>query len=192
MKKIKVLIIALVAVIGLAQPASAQFKWGLQLGMDASNLSFSSKTFDSDNRLGITGGITVQYNFIMGLGIQASLLYTHRSTEVENGNNTYVVKGDYLALPVHAKYNISIPAVSNIIRPFIFTGPSFSYLFKQQTFDGHKTRKGDVKWDLGVGLDLFNRVQVSAGYGFGFTKMFSGYDFKVRQNCWNLSVGYLF
>lgn len=192
MKRIKILLIAVAALFCFSQPAAAQFKWGLQLGMDASNLSFNSKTFDSNNRLGITGGITVQYNFIMGLGIQASLLYTHRSTEVESKTERYVVKGDYLTLPVRAKYNISIPAVSSIIRPFIFTGPSFSYLFKQQTFEGHKTRKGDVKWDLGLGIDLFNRVQVSAGYGFGFTKMFSGYDFKVRQNCWNLSIGYLF
>lgn len=195
MKKFKSIILVILAVACLSTPASAQFKWGIQAGIVANDLHFNSDLFDSSNRVGFTGGLTAQYNFIMGLGLQASLMYVHRTSEAidKSQNETGIIKGDYLTLPIHVKYNFNLPAINNLFRPFIFTGPSFSYLLsKKQNVFGDATRKGDVAWDLGIGADIINHIQLSVGYGFGCTAIAKEYNNKVRQNSWTITLGYLF
>lgn len=194
MKKIKISLIAFVAALVLAVPAQAQFQWGLQAGIVANDLKFSNKLFDASNRVGFTGGVTAQFDFIFGLAVQGSLNYVHRVTQVQaqGSNTTGTFKADYLTLPIHLKYNFSIPAVSGLFRPFLFTGPSFSYLVSKRKGLSYGVSKGDIEWDLGLGFDVIKHIQISAGYGFGLYKIMDFGGGKVRTNTWTITLGYLF
>lgn len=199
MKRFKALVIAAIAFCCVALPASAQFKWGIQAGIIANDLKFNSDLFDSSNRVGFTGGLTAQFNLPFGLGVQGSLMYAHRNMEavaVDDMNNEVktTAKKDYLVLPIHLKYNISLPAISNFFRPYIFTGPSFSYMLSGQKFfeNGPKIKKGDMEWDFGIGFDIVNHIQISAGYGLGCTKIYKWGDESIRTNSWTITLGYLF
>lgn len=190
MKKLKISLLALFAAFFIAVPAQAQFKWGLQAGIVANDLKFSNKMFDSSNRVGFTGGVTAQFDFIFGLAVQGSLNYVHRVSATNTGMGTF--KADYLTLPIHLKYNVSIPALSNLFRPFAYTGPSFSYLISKRSGLNYGLNKGDIQWDLGIGFDVINHIQISAGYGFGIYKMIDFGGSKVRNNTWTITLGYLF
>lgn len=193
MKKIKLLIVAIIAFCCVSMPASAQFKFGVQAGIVTNGLKFSEDMFDASNRVGFTGGLTAQFNLLFGLGFQGSVMYVHKESNVTSTDGTStpgIVKMDYLAIPVHVKYNLDLPIVNRIVRPFIFTGPSFSYrLSKPENFS---INKGNVEWDLGVGVDLINHIQVSAGYGFGCYKIAEYIGNKVKTNGWTVTLGYLF
>lgn len=194
MKRLKILIIAVVALCCVSIPASAQFKWGIQAGIVTNDLKFSEKLFDSSNRVGFTGGLTAQFNLIFGLGFQGSVMYVHKESKIETDlvGMSYPgeVKMDYLTVPIHIKYNINLPAINKIFRPYLFTGPSFSYrLSKPKNFS---VSKGDIEWDLGLGIELINHLQISAGYGFGCYKIADFQGNEVRTNSWTVTLGYLF
>lgn len=192
MKKLKILLIAVAVIFFTSIPASAQFKWGIQAGMVTSDLKFSGENFSSSNRIGFTGGVTAQYNFLFGLGVQGSLMYVHKSGNVKD---SFSYKADYLTLPIHLKYNFSLPAINKLLRPYVFTGPSFSYMISKKITN---IKKGDIAWDLGIGADIINRIQLNIGYGFGCMNLVhalgqaQGYNLKIRQNSWTITLGYLF
>lgn len=199
MRKIKILLLAVITLTCASLPASAQFKWGLQAGIVANDLKFNNKLFDASNRVGFTGGLTAQFDLPFGLAFQGSLMYVHRTSEYTvNSGEKNKYNADYLTLPIHIKYNISIPAVSGLVRPFLFTGPSFSYLLSKRSGLKYGLSKGDIEWDLGLGVDIVKHLQLSIGYGIGCYKIAKitgagdSYDTNVRTNSWTVTLGYLF
>lgn len=193
MKNFKAFILAAVAVCCLSTPAAAQFKWGVQAGIVANELKFNSSMFDSSNRVGFTGGLTAQFNLPFGLGFQGSVMYVHKTSDVTVKDDKLqetkeVFNADYLTVPIHFKYNIGLPVVGKFLRPFVFTGPSFSYRLSKNS----GVSKGDIEWDFGIGADIINRIQLNVGYGIGCYKMYAGFNQKVRTNSWTVTLGYLF
>ena len=196
MKKIKALIVAVIALCAVSVPAQAQFKWGIKAGVVANSLKFNKELWDDSNRVGFTGGLTADIGLPFGFGFDASLMYIHRSSEVTyegQGNiQTGKFSGDYLALPLHLQWGPSLPAVSSLFRVYIFTGPSFSYLLSSNNFFNYGLKKGDVEWDFGVGFRIINHLQISAGYGLGLNKVWKWGDNDTRTNSWTVTLGYLF
>ena len=199
MKKFKSILIALIAVCCFSIPAKAQFQWGVQAGIVANDLKFNTKIFDASNRVGFVGGVTAQFNLPLSFGIQASLNYVHRVTKVDIPSSVggpspiqeVTFKADYLSLPIHVKYNFGLPVVGTLLRPFIFTGPTFSYIISNNDgFGGMK--KGDVEWDFGIGADIVKHVQLTVGYGIGCNKVFKNSGTNGRTNAWTITLGYLF
>lgn len=202
MKSIKTLLIIAIATISITFPAKAQFHFGIQAGIMANDLKFSDGLLDSSNRIGFTGGITGQVD-IAAFAIQASLMYAHRTSDVgpTKGDTTKSpFAKDYLTLPIHFKLNMGLPGLKNILRPFIFTGPSFSYLLSSRDDNGYPIsfKKGDIDWDFGFGADIVKHIQLTVGYGLGVTKAAQwigtgdSFDTNVRQNSWTITLGYLF
>ena len=79
---IRIIVLAIVAMI-IALPASAQFRFGIKAGVALNSLHFSSdylENLNSDNRAGFTGGLMAEFTLpVIGLGLDASLMYVHRS-----------------------------------------------------------------------------------------------------------------
>lgn len=198
MKQLRMLLVAAIVIATSAISASAQFKWGIQAGIAANKLHFSEKTFESSNRVGFAGGATAEFNIpVVGIAVQGSLLYLHRTSKVSGDDNSFSYNRDYLTVPIHLKWGLGLPIVGRIVSPFIFTGPSFSYMIsKDKDVNGINSRKGDIAWDFGAGLTLISHIQVKAGYSLGCTRaaqiVNSGYNRKIRDNYWTLTVGYLF
>lgn len=199
MKKIRTLLVTAVIVASSVISASAQFKWGLQAGIAANKLHFSEKTFDSSNRVGFTGGATAEFNIPVGISFQGSILYVHRTSDISDGSNKQTFKRDYLTVPIHFKWGLGLPLVGKVVSPFIFTGPSFSYMLsKDEDVNGINSRKGDIAWDFGAGVTLLSHLQVKAGYSLGCTtaakvvNVNAGFDRKIRDNYWTVTLAYLF
>lgn len=195
----RIVLFALMAIAtGLA--AQAQFRFGIKAGVAANSLHFDKSTFDASNRCGFTGGVMAEFTVpLIGIGADASVLYQYRASKVSgdvNGIETsQKMRGDYIDIPVNLKYKLALPAISNIICPFVTTGPDFSFLLSKKNVSNALSDKTfDFGWNVGLGVELVRHVQVAASYGFGITNHASGdnalYDSKNR--CWTVTAAYLF
>ena len=159
--------------------------------------------FDAENRTGFTGGLMAEFTVpIIGVGVDASVMYVRRE-----GVNKYVDDGEtiveknnrnYIGIPINLKWKIGIPAVGNIITPFITTGPEFDFLCSKQTIDDMKRKKCDVSWNFGLGVELIKHIQVAASYGFGINSAvkyvgeIETVDVKGKDRFWTITAAYLF
>lgn len=200
----------------IPQSAKAQFRWGPRIGFNATTMHFNKDLFDSDNRMGFTGGLTMEVGIPMtGLCVEASLLYVHAKTRVTveknaagliappdyNGDaqdiqtSSRLRNRDYFSIPVNLKYKLQIPGVSKIICPYVFTGPDFAFLASKKRIGNAFKNKGiDVSWDFGFGLQLISRLQIGASYSVGITKAvesmsnIDGYKIEGRNRFWTVTA----
>lgn len=207
-------VVAIAAMSVTPQAQGAGFRFGVKAGVAINELKFNKDAFHSNNRAGFTGGIMGQFTVpIIGVGADLSVLYVRRSTTayanvdpalantlpgVSSVTETKLNR-DYIDIPLNFKWCINIPAVSNIISPFITTGPDFSFLLsKQNVENAWNQKKFDFAWNVGFGLQLVNKVQLAASYGFGLTKSASGdnalYDTGIngKNRFWTVTAAYLF
>lgn len=195
------LFVVAVVLMGLSASAGG-FRFGVKAGVALNNLHFSKDAIndlkDKDNQAGFTGGVMAEFTIpVVNLGVDASLMYVHRpAIENENGK----MKRDYIEIPVNFKYKVSLPFVGDLITPYAFTGPSFAFKTgKSEIKDFVKSKKCDIAWNVGLGVELLKHVQVGASYGFGITKAVelmgannqpAGIDGKNRY--WTITAAYLF
>ena len=123
MKKIFTLAFALCLLVSI--PANAQFDFGIKAG---TNLTGSPKDIDKDfNSDGCTGffvGPTAKFTLpIVGLGVQADILYSHSAVEIEGEK----IKRNSIEVPIYLRYDLALPVVSKVIVPFLAVGPQFGY-----------------------------------------------------------------
>lgn len=165
-------IVALIAIVIFSVPASAQFKVGPRLGLNVNSLHFNGDMFKGDNRAGFTGGVMCEFTVpIIGIGLDASVMYVRRDAKWMKENVSESAKRDYIAIPVNLKYKLNLPAVNHIVRPFIATGPEFSFLTSRRAInDALRNKSTDVSWNFGIGLELISHLQISATYGLGLNK----------------------
>lgn len=197
MKKFKALILVLIAALAVAVPSEAKLRVGPRVGIDVSSLHFNKKVFDKDNRLGLTAGLQLELGLPMGLAVDGSVMYVRRSVEV----GTVKANRDYIDVPLNIKWNMGLPLIGKILKPYIFTGPDFAFLASKSAItEAWKSRKVDVAWNFGIGLEFISHLQISAGYGLGITKMSSAIGFtdkptekiSARNNNWTVTAAWLF
>lgn len=205
MKKFKTLLVAVAMIAGLSMPAAAQFRIGPRLGVTVNELHMDKAAMlDGENRTGFTGGLMAEFTVpVIGIGLDASVMYVRRE-----GRLSYVDDGvkeveklnrNYIGVPINLKYKISIPAVSNIITPFITTGPEFDFLCSKKVINDMKSKTCDVAWNVGLGVQLINHIQVAASYGFGISSAvkyvdsdINTVDVRGKDRFWTITAAYLF
>lgn len=209
MKAIKTLAIAAIAIMATATASQAQIlSIGPRIGTEINRLSFDKNTFSPDNRAGFTAGLQAEVSLpVVGLGFDISAMYVHRSSAstlklggAPAGVDVTTYKGDYIEIPINFKYKIGLPGLSKILAPYIFTGPSIAFLAsKQDAASVLEKKKCDVAWNFGVGVQLFQHLQIGASYGLGITKAVkytglvqdaAGIDGK--NNYWTVTAAWLF
>ena len=199
----RILIIAAVAMAAVL-PASAQFRFGVKAGVAINDLKFNKDALSTDNRAGFTGGVMAEFTVpVIGIGMDASVLYASRAVQVPDENGDVFNKNrSYIDIPLNLKWKIGLPVVGKIVSPFITTGPDFSFLCsKQNITNAISNRKFDVAWNVGLGIQFINHLQVAASYGFGLTNSVSGNealnspvwkDFKGKNRAWTVTLAYIF
>lgn len=211
MKKFKALLLAVAIIAVSAVPAAAQFRFGPRVGIDVNELRGGSKIFDKDNRAGFTGGVQAEFTIpVINLGFDVSLMYVHRVTEGKTGDIQDLIydavtskrfrERDYIEIPVNVKYKIGIPVVSNYLAPYVFTGPSFSFLTSKKAItDAYKNRSVDVAWNVGIGVQLISHLHIAASYGIGMTETVKLVTDKLnatpisgKNNYWTITAAWLF
>ncbi|GAA6462167.1 MULTISPECIES: porin family protein [Bacteroides] len=183
--------------IGMAMPAQAQIHFGVKGGLNLSKASFSnvSENFKKDNFTGFFIGPMAEFNIpIVGLGVDAALLFAQRGIKVSEGNEDYTVKQNGIDIPVNLKYTIGLGSMAGI---YFAAGPDFYFDFAgNKTIEGVKTdkKKAEVGINVGAGVKLLNHLQVGANYNIplGDTAKFEGIDGSYKTKTWQVSVAYIF
>ena len=183
--------------IGMAMPAQAQIHFGVKGGLNLSKASFSNvgENFKKDNFTGFFIGPMAEFNIpIVGLGVDASLLFAQRGIKVSEGNDDITVKQNGIDIPVNLKYTIGLGSLAGI---YLAAGPDFYFDFAgNKTIEGMRTdkKKAEVGINVGAGLKLLNHLQVGANYNIplGNTADIEGTNASYKTKTWQVSVAYIF
>lgn len=207
------LVIALVAVFAVGQ-ANAEFRFGIKAGANFSSMQLNNwkESFTSDNTAGFTGGVMTEFTVpIIGIGMDLSLMYTHVKNELQSKDGQQFEEGtvgkNFIEIPLNLKYKLNLPAVNKIVRPMIFTGPTFAFKLDKSIFKDIQTKTCQIGWNIGVGVEFFKHLQIAGGYTLGMNnvmkvtdKLTGGNlpiigninDVKLKNNYWTLTAAYLF
>lgn len=215
MRKLQVLLLAIVALATAALPAAAQFRIGPRVGVEVNSMRLNSSVFENDNRAGFTGGVMAEFTIpVVNLAFDLSVMYVHRVSNSTAFNTADVgveeeallnadgfKKRDYIEIPLNFKYKFGLPIVGKVLSPYIFTGPSFGILASKRAItNAYESKAFDVAWNFGVGLQLFTHLQVGASYGLGMTKTLeyvnplgvTATPIDGKNNCWTITAAWLF
>lgn len=204
MKKLKVLFVAIMASC-CALPASAQLKFGVEGGLNASKVSVDH--FNAKNRTGWFIGPKVQFSVpVVGLAIDGALLYSQKYLQVDSQNElgeTATIKQDMpcLDLPINFKYNIGF---SSLIGVYVSTGPQYSWNLGKKSLYSDDEQYGSLEassfsWNVGVGVNALKVLQVGVTYNIALGKtgeVENLYDAattaKLKNNTWQVRLACMF
>ena len=199
MKKNIVLFIVLSFIGGVTM--QAQFKFGLKAGLNISKADFDTKVIDSnvESLTGFQVGPMVEFLVpIVGIGFDASLLYSQQGFKVKGISETY--KSNTLDIPVNLKYKLSF---MDAMGAYLAAGPYASFNLSDSFKNLWEAKTFGAGLNFGLGVELLGSLQVGANYKLGLTDDYSASSltdengfvipsFKGTQNSWTISAAYLF
>lgn len=204
MKKLKVLFVAIMASCCVL-PASAQFKFGVEGGLNASKVSVDH--FNAKNRTGWFIGPKVQFSVpVVGFAIDGALLYSQKYLQVDSQNKhgeTATIKQDMpcLDLPINFKYNIGF---SSLIGVYVSTGPQYSWNLGKKSLYSDDEQYGSLEassfsWNVGVGVNALKVLQVGVTYNIALGKTGeveslygAATTAKLKNNTWQVRLACMF
>ncbi len=205
MKKIILGIVAIISMMG-AFSTTAQVRLGAVVGADITSLHFNQNLFTVDQSLGYSAGVIGELMLPgIGFGLDASLLYTQRGATLHLGEDkvwasdgfgTHRSYLHYLELPINLKFKYTnLNGIENTIAPYVFAGPSFSFLLAHNKIEALEYAGADVAVHVGLGCELYKKIQVSGSYEWGLTyavqtKKLDGLS--AQNRTWKITVAYMF
>ncbi len=196
--------------------ANATWRFGVKAGMNFDNLKlhdleeFKDNFTDVDNRTGWTAGLMTEFEVpLVGFCVDASLMYTRMENSfkipyLEPGDQqattvTTNAGRNFIEIPINVKWKLQIPVIAKIVKPYILTGPDFAFKLGKNPYSSVvKAKTCQVAWNVGVGVELFQHLQVTGQYGFGINKVaedvlnINTSDLKVKNNYWTVTAAFLF
>ena len=208
MKKIKLSLLAVALMV--ATVASAQVSFGVQGGINLSNLLVSGGS-ENEPKIGFNAGILTDFNFTPEMGIRSGLFFTTKGFRISHTEDG--VRGRattnlmYLQIPVHFAYWIDVSPGTRVV---LHAGPYVAYGVRGRmsinvdsddfgfgiTPNENLFGSGDDKlnpFDFGVGLGVgfeFGRIITGIGVDMGLLSVFPG-DTARNMNA-SLTLGYRF
>lgn len=211
MKKVFLLALsALTVLFSVPAHADEPLKIGVKAGLNVSDFHFSSDVFEQSNQAGWFIGPTVKFSLpLVGLGMDASVLYDYRSAKLNYEKENQTVKQQQLAVPVNLRYSIGLGSMASV---FFFGGPQVAFNIGDKDYQWNKTsnyalKNSNFSVNLGFGVTALNHLQVSANYNIACGKTADvtwktaseaaggalGLNKKSsRNNSWQLGVTYFF
>ena len=205
LKHILVIVALLCALSSVAQPIR---RWGVTVGGNYNEIHFKqTDIFESDRMFGPSIGVTGDM-IIPGIGfcVDGSILYTMRQGRLHLGDKkiwsslgieTQTARQHYIDVPLNLKFRYSrLGGLESTIMPFIYAGPTFSFLVgHNKVDDALRYTTVNVLLHAGIGIELFNKVQVSGGYCFSVgqnlgTKLLD--DHVAKHRSWFVQATYFF
>lgn len=180
------------------QPVSAQIKLGAKAGFNINKMSFSGGgNLNSDNRTGWFIGPMAEFKIpLIGLGVNGALLFDQRQTKIDD-YSTYTE--NYFAIPINAKYSFGM---SSLVGGFLTAGPQFSCKIggKNKTWQDYtyNSETWATSFNVGAGVRLGGHLDIGANYNFTCGKSGTYFNndntenYKVRNNGWQVYLGYIF
>ncbi len=207
-KYIKLILVVVALASTLTMQAQPERRWGITVGGNYNEIHFKqTDIFESDRMfapsVGLTGDLMIPG---VGFGVDASILYTMRQGRLHLGDRRVwesqglgneVARQHYIDVPINLKFRYSrLGGLESTLMPFIYAGPTFSFLAgHNKVGDALKYTSVSVLLHAGIGVELFNKVQVSGGYSFSVgqnlgTKLLDDHVAKYRT--WFVQATYFF
>lgn len=209
MKKVfSLALLALTVLFSIPAHADEPLKIGVKAGLNVSDFHFSSEVFDKSNQAGWFIGPTVKFTLpIIGLGMDASVLYDYRSAKLNYATVEQTVKQQQLSIPVNLRYSIGLGGTANI---FFFGGPQIAFNVGDKDYQWNKSsnyalKNSNFSVNLGFGVTALRHLQVSANYNIACgntadvtwktatdaaTSIF--HKKSSRNSSWQLGIAYFF
>ena len=188
--------------------ADEPLKFGVKAGLNVSDFYFDSEVFDKTNQAGWFFGPTVKFTLpVVGLGMDASVLYDYRAAKLDYATMTQTVKQQQIAIPVNARYSIGLGSMASV---FIFGGPQVAFNIGEKEYQWnmkstYALKNSNFSVNLGFGVTAFKHLQVSANYNIscgktGHATWKSATDAATsvfnkkssRNNSWQVGLAYFF
>lgn len=205
MKKVLTLIVMAVA---FAMPSQAQFNFGVQAGLNLTNISdFSFDQAGIENAIqskaGFFIGPTVKFTLpIVGLGIDAAALYDQR--EAKAGDET--LKSQSIQIPINVRYGIGLGSMAEV---FAFAGPQFGFNIGDKAKDLYNDaakwtlKSSNLSANVGLGATILSKLQIKFNYNIalgktGEVEVKDGIEQSwktitgAKANAWQVSAAYYF
>ena len=204
MKKIGIVLAVLAAWLWTA-PASAQFNWGVEAGVNLSKVRVNGDggLFDSSNRTGWFVGPKAQVVMpVIGLGIDGAILYSQKYMKLEaEGESSPNKSLPYLEIPINLRYNFGF---SSLVGIYLATGPQYNWFLGSRNLVWGGESYGSLErstfsWNVGAGVNLLSHLQLGFTYNIalGETGMIGDVgdvvqNFDVKNNTFQVRLAYLF
>ena len=197
-----------------AMSASAQLRYGLDLGLDVSRLSFSKSVADAKNRTGFFLGSKIHAKIPkLGLGADIALRYAQKNAAIEvyNTLETEVYEKErmhYIEVPLHVRWDITFLKSFGI---FIATSPQWDWYLGPTAWESTDQFKATfnqhmLSWNVGAGVMLFKRLNLSVSYHFPITdqgtfvtqvyntisKQVENAEVDMNSHSWQISLSFFF
>lgn len=188
--------------------AEGSRRWGVTIGANYNEIHFKqSNLVDVDRMVGGSLGVTGEIMFPgVGIGVDASLLYSLRQGKMHLGDRTVwksLELGDetarmhFIDVPLNLKYKYrNLGGFENTLAPFIYVGPTFSFCVAGDDLkDEISYSPVSVNLHFGLGAEIANNLQISGGYAFqiGETLHTRHLDQNVAKNrTWQIQATYFF
>ncbi|MDE6009711.1 MAG: PorT family protein [Muribaculaceae bacterium] len=197
MKKIAKYIFLLITLL-LSLSAEAQLRYGFRLGGSFAKATLKDAPGMSlKNRSGFSGGMLLEWQMEKnGFAPDIAILYTRYNTQLRNGDGeTRSFGRNFIEVPLHLKYKFYLSKTNNLVAPMLYTGPSLMFRLDHKDAVPLSTKIVQPDWDLGVGIDIINFIQLTAGYRFGLgNAVRESYPegMNLHTNGWNVAANIIF
>jgi len=173
--------------------AQGEFAIGIKGGLNFANVNTSSAGATYDGRTGFNAGAFALFKFGK-VGIQPEILFSQQGTKFKYAGNSIDQNFSYMNIPIIVKL-YTIAGIN------IQVGPQFGFLTNSPTAQTIQSggqsitvdqayKKSDVSLAMGLGWDLPFGLTVDARYNLGLTKINDDSNPDVKNQVWQLSVGY--
>lgn len=200
MKKnsLSIKIAVLMAVLLSSLSASAQIRYGFRVGGSFSKASISNAPgMSMKNGSGFSGGLLLEYQMESnGFAPDIAVLYTRYSSRLlDEVSGPAKIGRDFIEVPLHLKYKFYLSSTNNLVAPMVYTGPSLLVRLGKSNPEQMSTKSLQPGWDVGIGFDIINFIQLSAGYRFGLGNAVSRSAVPgvcLHTNGWNVAANIIF
>lgn len=205
---------AVLLVMAATLTAQAQsFSYGITAGLNLSKLKLSGSAkstlgsnISSDNRAGWFIGPKVEFNTVIGLGLDAALEYSQRKLNITNDISKTSESETYrtIEVPINLRYNIGFGKKLGV---YIATGPQFGFALQNMKWGnlgtGNNFSKNNMNttWNVGAGVRVLSHLEAGIGYNFALGKIGKSYvtegtsdDYQLeyKTNTFQVQLTYLF
>lgn len=196
--KNKYRLIIILAVLFSTLSATSQLRYGFRLGGSFAKASLSdAPDMSIKNGSGFTGGFLLEYQMENnGFAPDIAVLYTRYSSRlIDEVSGPAKLGRDFIEVPLHLKYKFYLSSTNNLVAPMVYTGPSLLVRLGKGNPEQLSTKSVQPGWDVGIGFDIINFIQLSAGYRFGLGNAVSHSAVPgavLHTNGWNVSANIIF
>lgn len=185
--------------------AQTETRWGVTAGLNYNLIHFKqSDILNVKHGFGPQIGLTGEMNIPgVGFAVDGSLLYSMRSSKINYGervvwhdqglgNETCLLH--YLDMPLTLKFKYhNLDGFENTLMPMVAVGPTFSFLMAKNLKDVNTYRPVSVLLHLGIGAEIYKRLQVQFSYNFSIgetlrTRVLD--ENNAKNRCWTVTATY--